>query len=281
MDKKFWLIMIGLWLSTFSAYASKVVTIGPSASSIAVALGEKSIVGADSESIEFIGNKQSRNSELMENVGKVKDIGYMRALTIEGIVSLQPNLVIADAAASPISVIKRLSNFNIEVISLKEVKGLSDVKANITMVAKALAKQTEARLLIEEMDQKLQSAIKIIDQYKPKKVLVLLQIAASNVYMLGTDTQSNRWLSLIGAQNILSFKGMRPASKEGLMILKPDVVIVAQAINNMPLPYAEILEYLHKQNQTKITTIHAASLDNFGASFGDTVLQLAKKVYEA
>jgi ABC-type hemin transport system substrate-binding protein len=51
----------------------------------------------------------------------------MRALTIESLLSVKPAMVIADPAASPSSVIKRLKDFNISVISLIQVENIGDV----------------------------------------------------------------------------------------------------------------------------------------------------------
>ena len=258
-----------------------VVTLGPSASSIVSALGVD-VTASDTESVKLL--EKAENKQNKQNK-QVKDVGYMRALTIESLLSVKPNIVIADASISPLSVLTRLQAFDIQTTLLTEVKSLNDVEKNIKEIASKLGKQKEGQQLITTLQQQTEQTDKIVNAYtkenngKPKQVMMLLQISANGAYMLGKDTQSDRWLQLIKAHNILSFSGMRPLSKEGLMSLKPQVIVIAQASANMVKPYHQVLDYLHEKYHTKIVTIDASRIDNFGAEFGQTELLLAQKVY--
>lgn len=263
------------------ALAQTVVTLGPSASSIVSALGVN-VTASDTESVKLLEKAESKQNKQNK---QVKDVGYMRALTIESLLSVKPNIVIADASISPLSVLTRLQAFDIQTTLLTEVKSLNDVEKNIKEIASKLGKQKEGQQLITTLQQQTEQTDKIVNAYAkegkgtPKQVLMLLQISANGAYMLGKDTQSDRWLQLIKAHNILSFSGMRPLSKEGLMSLKPQVIVIAQASANMAKPYPQVLDYLHEKYHTKIVTIDASRIDNFGAEFGQTELLLAQKVY--
>nr|WP_225630032.1 ABC transporter substrate-binding protein [Cysteiniphilum sp. 19X3-34] len=263
------------------ALAQTVVTLGPSASSIVSALGVD-VTASDTESVKLL--EKAENKQNKQNK-QVKDVGYMRALTIESLLSVKPNIVIADASISPLSVLTHLQAFDIQTTLLTEVKSLNDVEKNIKEIASKLGKQKEGQQLITTLQAQTKQVNKIVNAYakegkgKSKQVLMLLQISANGAYMLGKDTQSDRWLQLIKAYNILSFSGMRPLSKEGLMSLKPQVIVIAQASANMAKPYPQVLDYLHEKYHTKIVTIDASRIDNFGAEFGQTELLLAQKVY--
>ncbi|MDA0910662.1 MAG: ABC transporter substrate-binding protein [Proteobacteria bacterium] len=258
--------------------AQTVVTLGPSASSIVSALGVD-VTASDTESVKLLEKAENKQNK------QVKDVGYMRALTIESLLSVKPNIVIADSSISPLSVLTRLQAFDVQTTLLTEVKSLSDVEKNIKEISSKLGKQKEGQQLITTLQAQTKQTNKIVNAYakesngKPKQVLMLLQISANGAYMLGKDTQSDRWLELIKAHNILSFSGMRPLSKEGLMSLKPQVIVIAQASANMVKPYPQVLDYLHEKYHTKIATIDASRIDNFGAEFGQTELLLAQKVY--
>ncbi|WP_440682972.1 ABC transporter substrate-binding protein [Cysteiniphilum halobium] len=283
-----YIILIAILMGYMTiSIAQTVVTLGPSSSSIVSALGVN-VMASDSESVKLLEKRQGKKTKEIKEVKnskKVKDVGYMRALTIESLLSVKPNIVIADASISPLSVLTRLKAFNVQTLLLTEVKSLNDVEKNIQEIANKLNKQKEGQRLINKLQEQTKQTNKIINAYssssngKPKQVLMLLQIAASGAYMLGKDTQSGRWLQLVKAHNILSFSGMRPLSKEGLMSLKPQVIVIAQASANMAKPYPEVLNYLHEKYQTKIVTIDASRIDNFGAEFGQTELMLAQKVY--
>ncbi len=264
--------------------AQTVVTLGPSSSSIVSALGVD-VAASDTESVKLLEKAENKQNKKNKKNKQVKDVGYMRALTIESLLSVKPNIVIADASISPLSVLTRLQTFDVETMLLTEVKSLSDIENNIKEIASKLGMQKEGLQLITTLQTQTKKVGKIINAYaknsngKPKQVLMLLQISANGAYMLGKDTQSDRWLQLIKAHNILSFNGMRPLSKEGLMSLKPQVIVIAQSSANMTKPYPQVLDYLHEKYHTKIVTVDASRIDNFGAEFGETELLLAQKVY--
>ncbi len=273
----FWTVTaVGFLVGVFQiGFTQGIVTIGPTSSSIVTALGVK-IIASDSESVQTLQKSDGQT---------VLDIGYMRALTIESLLSVNPSLVIADSAASPSSVIKRLQDFNIQVVSLVQAENLVDIEKNIQLIAQKFHKTKEVEVLIARLKAQNNEAKVIVGDYinkhnsSPRKVLMLLQISANGIYMLGQHTQSDRWLHLIDAKNILSFSGMRPASKEGLMSLAPDVIIIAQSSMQMTLPYQTVLKYLHDKYGTKVNTIEASRIDNFGAESGQTQWLLARKVY--
>ncbi|MED7789132.1 ABC transporter substrate-binding protein [Francisella sp. 19X1-34] len=267
-----------IMLCAFSnSFAKSIITIGPTASSITSTFDNKDIIGSDLESVKKISKHGNTH---------VKNIGYMRALTIESIVALKPDIVIVDPSASPASVINRLNNFGIKTIRLRKANNLNDVKENILTIANITDSKKAANKLIEKLDNQENKTQEIINQYykqKPNKtkpkVLLLLQISGNGAYLLGKNTIGDTWLKSVGADNILGFTGMRPVSKEGLLSLKPSVVIVAQANKKAAVPYKQQLDFLHNQNGTKIAKLNAIRLDNFGSTFGSTKLQLAQKIY--
>ncbi|WP_150466374.1 ABC transporter substrate-binding protein [Francisella sp. SYW-9] len=275
---KFNTFILLIMLCAFSnSFAKSIITIGPTASSTTSIFDNKDIVGSDLESIKEITKHGNTN---------VKNIGYMRALTIESIVALKPDVVIVDPSASPASVINRLHDFGIKTIRLRKTKNISDVKKNILTIADITNSKKAANKLIEKLENQESKTQEIINQYykqKPNKtkpkVLLLLQISGNGAYLLGKNTIGDTWLKSVGADNILGFTGMRPVSKEGLLSLKPSVVVVAQANKEASIPYKQQLDFLHSQYGTKIARINAIRLDNFGSIFGSTELQLAQKIY--
>jgi iron complex transport system substrate-binding protein len=275
---KFNTFILLILLCTFSnSFASSIITIGPTASSITSVFDNKDIIGSDLESVKKISKHGNTN---------VKNIGYMRALTIESIIALKPDIVIVDASASPASVISRLSNFGIKTVHLRKTKNINDVKENILTIASITDSKKAANKLIEKLEGQESKTQEIINQYyKHKsnntrpKVLILLQISGNGAYLLGKNTIGDIWLKSVDTDNILDFTGMRPVSKEGLLSLKPSVVIVAQANKKASIPYKQQLDFLHSQYGTKIARINAVRLDNFGSTCGSTELRLAQKIY--
>ena len=72
---------------------------------------------------------------------------------------------------------------------------------------------------------------------------------------------------------------MRPASKEGLLTLKPDVIILTKADARMLMPYAEEINYLKKQQHSRLIVIPAVMLEQFGVQYSHTLLTLSQKMH--
>ncbi|MBK2125835.1 heme/hemin ABC transporter substrate-binding protein [Fangia hongkongensis] len=250
-------------------HAERIVSIGPSASSIIQALGdEDEIVAADSESMD-----------LLHNHVDLKDIGYMRALSIEGIVALRPTVVIADSSASPVSVIQRLSTLGIHVVMLEKITQINSVYQNVKLIGSALNREGAAKKLINQMKLKINHIKKLVSNAKSPSVAVLLALSSNKVYMLGKGTNADKYLSFIQAKNAVSFVGMRPVSKEGLLSIKANVVLVAKTNLKEQNPYPDALKYLASEHHSQIHVINAKLLDSFGSNFADHLGEMAQKVY--
>ncbi|MBC8653116.1 ABC transporter substrate-binding protein, partial [Providencia vermicola] len=88
---KQWLLTIATLVISMSAYATeRIVTLGGDVTEIVYALGaEQQLVARDSTSLH------------PEQATKLPDVGYMRMLNAEGVLSMRPTLVLASELAKP------------------------------------------------------------------------------------------------------------------------------------------------------------------------------------
>ena len=109
---------LGLGLATPAAAAfpanarqpPRIVSVGSSITEIVYALGaEKMLVGVDTTSL------------YPEEARKLPLVGYMRALSAEGVLSLKPTLIIATTAAGPAGALDQLKATGIEVMILPDL----------------------------------------------------------------------------------------------------------------------------------------------------------------
>jgi iron complex transport system substrate-binding protein len=195
----------------------RVITVGGSLTEIVYALDAQSLlVGSDTTSYY---------PQAAESLPKV---GYQRTLSAEGILSLQPDLVIVTEEAGPPAVLKQLQATGVDLLSLKSSRTLSDVKNNITQIGEALNATPQAQNLLNKVNQQGESLQNILESSKDKlQVLFLLQHAGGAPMVAGKDTAADSIIKLSGANNVVDdFEGYKPFTPEAVIAMQPDVILV-------------------------------------------------------
>jgi|GEM_PF-6095282 len=251
----------------FAVEPQRVIAIGPSVNSIIKGLNaQNQVIGVDTQSIS-------------QYPKTVSNIGYMRAVSLEGLLSLKPDLCIATNDTSPHKVIEDLGKYKVKTVTTSKITTPDSVYQNIMLIGNALGNSEAAYQLKNKVMIEATGAIKLIPPHTRQKVLFLLQISPDNVFALGTNTHADWWLKFIQMDNIVKFNGMRPLSKEGFMALTPDVIMVAKVNSQFQLPYKVELETYAKKHKVQIITLNSQILDGFGADFGENTALLVRQVY--
>lgn len=215
--RKLLFLLILLSLSTASYSAERIVSVGGSLTEIVYALGaEKLLVGSDTTSYY---------PPAAEALPKV---GYQRALSAEGILSLNPDLLILSDESGPPAVLKQLETAGVDFLINKAGRSLDDVKDNIQNIAKALNLSDQGKALIQSIEatyQELQQTIR--DKPNSKNVMFIMQIAGGAPLVAGTNTAADSMIHLSGANNVVTdYEGYKPLTPESLIVLKPEVIIM-------------------------------------------------------
>lgn len=123
-------------------------------------------------------------------------IGGTKTINIEKIISLKPDLVIANKEENVKEQIEILQKFTEVYIS--DVANLTDAKNMIVYVGELVNKKTKAQLLVTEIEKKFLQLEKI-NQYKIPAAYFIWR----NPYMAaGSDTFINDMMHVCGFQNI-------------------------------------------------------------------------------
>ena len=214
----------GLGLATLAALpvraqpkTPRIVSVGSSLTEIFYALGaETMLVGVDSTSLY---PPQARS---------LPQVGYMRALSAEGVLALKPTLIMATTAAGPAAVLDQLRSTGIEVIVLPDHYDYDSVIKKIETVGKVTAKTAEAQALIDRgvadmkaLKEKLASA-----SGKPR-VLFLLSMSGGAPQAAGRDTAADGIIRLAGGVNAIEgYSGYRPLTPEAVIASRADFVLL-------------------------------------------------------
>ncbi|MDF2366692.1 hemin ABC transporter substrate-binding protein [Sneathiella sp.] len=155
-------------------------------------------------------------------------VGYMRALSAEGILSLSPDLVVLSEESGPPNVLEQLKSAGVPMLVLDAGRTIEDVKENIKILAKTLDKQGEGADLIAGIS-KAETALKaaVALEKTPKSVMFILQHSGGAPMVAGSRTAADSVIKLAGATNaVTGYEGYKPLSPEAATSLAPDILLV-------------------------------------------------------
>lgn len=229
-------------------------------------------------------------SEYPKATQNVEKIGYMRALSLEGIASLKPDFVFLTKEAGPPHVREQLKQLNINVVELNSESSVEGLLERINTLAILLNKKKEGEILKTKIQKEHKQLIKqVIAETKinkePKKVLFILSHGGNSLSIAGAGTAADSVLVLAGLKNVADdFQGYRMLGKEGLLQLQPDVIVTSE----QGVEAWGGLDQLIKQNgidlteagkQGKVIALDAMYLLGFGPRIVLAAQELHQSVY--
>jgi iron complex transport system substrate-binding protein len=210
---------IAAFLPARAQQSPRIVAVGSSITEIIYALGaEKLLVGVDTTSM------------YPSEARSLPQVGYMRALSAEGVLSLKPNLVIATTAAGPATALDQLRATGIEVMVLPDHYDYESVIAKITATGKVTGKVAEADAMIERGRSAMKElADKLANATSHPRVLSLLSMGGGAPQAAGRDTAAAGIIKLAGGTNAIDgYAGYRPLTPEAVIASKADYVLVTR-----------------------------------------------------
>ena len=197
----------------------RIVSVGSSITEIIYDLGaEKLLVGVDTTSL------------YPEAARKLPQVGYMRALSAEGVLSLKPTLIIATTAAGPAGALDQLKATGIEIMILPDKYDYDSVVTKIAAIGKVTGKISEADAMIARGREAMQSlADRLATARSHPRVLFLLSMSGGAPQAAGRDTAAAGIIKLAGGINAVDgYSGYRPLTPESVIASKADYVLVTR-----------------------------------------------------
>lgn len=195
----------------------RVLSIGGSVTEIVYALGQgHRLVARDTTSI------------FPEVANDLPDVGYMRALSAEGVLSVAPELIISEDGAGPPETIEALEAAAIPFIKIPDVYDAEGVIAKVRAVGVALGAEDAATALADQIAADFANAKKQLESVNaPKKVLFILSTQGGRILASGTGTAADGIIEMAGGTNaITAFDGYKLLTDEAIAIAAPDVILM-------------------------------------------------------
>lgn len=201
-------------LPLFASAAERIVTLGGDVTEIVYALdAQPQLVARDS------------TSTWPTAAQSLPDVGYLRQLNAEGILSLRPTLVLASSQAQPSLVLQKVQDSKVKVVNVPGGYDAAAMDNKIRVIAKALDKNAEGETLRHRLHDDL---AKIPAQPLNKRVLFILSHGSSGALAAGQKTAADSAIKLAGLQNAMQgFDHYRTLSQEGVIASLPDLVVIS------------------------------------------------------
>jgi iron complex transport system substrate-binding protein len=219
MNRAGWLVSLGLTaaLTTGASAAERIVPLGGDVTEIVFALGEGSkVVCVD------------QTARHPQSVLSLPQVGYVRNLAAEGILSCRPDLVIASQQAGPPAVLSQLASARVPLVRITEEQTLEGTLEKIDQVADALGMAERGARLSTKLKTDVDAVRSAVAGARTKpKVLFVMGQGAAGLQAAGIETPADAIIRMAMGENIAPFEGYKPFTREAAAALAPDVILVA------------------------------------------------------
>ena len=200
------------------AAQDRVLSIGGGVTEVVAALGEAGrLVGRDT------------TSTYPATVTALPDVGYMRALSPEGVLSVAPDLILLTEGAGPPETLETLRETGVKLVPVPEGHTPEAVLDKVRTVAAALGVAAKGEALAARLEAEMTAALAQVAQDSgPKpRVLFILSNAGGRLTGAGAGTSAAAMIALAGGQNALTgFDGYKALGDEAIATAAPEVILM-------------------------------------------------------
>lgn len=261
--------------ATFSD-PSRIAAIGGSITEIVYALGEEArLVARDS------------TSTYPQAALKLPDVGYMRALSPEGVLSVDPSGILALEGSGPKETVDVLKKASVPYIEVPEAFDEEGILEKIRVVGQALGVEDKAAELSESVKADIDAARELtVGISERKRVMFILSMQDGKLMASGAGTAADGIIRLAGAVNAVEgFSGYKQLSDEAALMARPDVILTMdRGDGDHASADAEMLSHsaiaaTPAARQKAFIRMNAGYMLGFGPRTAGAVRDLAKALY--
>lgn len=265
-----------------AAEATRVVGIGAAITEIIYALGAGDrLVGVDTQSI------------YPPEATQLPQVGYVRQLSVEGLASLEPDLIIAANDAGPPQAVARLRDLGVRLVLAAPAQSIAEAAERIRVVAGALGMPQQGddlaaslRARAEAASALYQEAVDARPNGSKPRVALFLGRGAGSPTAAGVGTVGDAMIALAGGENAFAaMSGFKPVSAEALIAAAPEVVVVTGHMVDQAGSLADLVSTLPGLALTpaaqagRIEAMDILELFSFGPRLPDAIVRLGGAIY--
>ncbi|NEX45396.1 heme/hemin ABC transporter substrate-binding protein [Pseudotabrizicola algicola] len=212
----------------------RVVAAGGSAAEIVFALGQGDRLIA-----------RDTTSSYPEAVLALPDVGYVRSLSAENLIAMDPDLILAEHDAGPPETIEILAHAGVPLVTLPEARTPADVLAKISVTAQALGVPEAGAALAARTQAELDAAATAAASLPIRpRVLFVLSMQGGRILAAGTETSAAAMIAMAGGVNaVTDLSGYKPLTDEAAIAAAPDVILVMDRGGDLAIETDQLLAH--------------------------------------
>lgn len=197
---------------------SDVLSIGGSVTEIVVALGQQHRLKA-----------RDTTSSYPAEIINLPDVGYMRALSPEGVLSVGPSLILSEEGAGPPEALDVIRAADVVFIEVPNTLTAQGILRKIEIIGQALDVPERADDLVADVEAALADALADAERPVAEKahVLFVLSTQGGKINASGTGTAADAMIQMAGGVNAVSeYEGYKQITDEAVGLAAPDVILM-------------------------------------------------------
>lgn len=261
-------------LALADSTSERIVSIGGATTEIVYALGQQDrLVARDTTSV------------YPEAALDLPDIGYMRRLSPEGVLSVDPDLILTEPGSGPLEAIEILRGADIEFVEVPGGYDAPGILSRIDTIAAELGVPDAGATLHAQVAQDLADAMARAesaygDGPRPR-VMFILSMPGGRVNAAGLETRPDGIIQMAGAENALpDFTQYRVLTDEAIISAAPDVILMMQrddhAAQDEELWSHPAISLTPAGENQAIVRMNGAFMLGFGPRTADAVVALSE-----
>ena len=214
--------------------AKRIVAIGGAVTEIVYALGEEDRLVA-----------RDQTSTYPPEAAELPDVGYIRALSPEGVLSVNPDMIIALEGYGPPEAVSVLAQAGVPIVEIPDGYDGASILTKIRATAKALGREEAGEALAEKVGAELAEAEKIATGVTDKrKVLFVLSLQGGRILAAGANTHADGIIRMAGGVNVIDgIDGYKPVTDEAVIEAAPEVILMMDRGGDHDAAKTEVLDH--------------------------------------
>jgi iron complex transport system substrate-binding protein len=199
------------------ADTSRLIAIGGSVTEIVYALGEQDhLIARDTTSV------------YPDEALALPDVGYIRALSPEGVLSVEPSAILMLEGSGPQEAVDVLKKASVPIAVVPEGFDSQGILNKIRAVGHAIGAQHKAADLAARVEVDLAEAEALTGNIQDRRrVLFVLTAQGGRLMASGSRTAANGIITMGGGINVMAeFEGYKPVADEAIIEAQPDLILM-------------------------------------------------------
>lgn len=218
---------------------------------------------------------------------RLTTVGYHRLLNAEGIISLDPTVVVHQGDVAPPNVMPQLQQVGIPVKVYPAANSIDSTKILINLLAKEFGQDTAARRLLAGLDADMAKAESLVKTYPAKPRVLILHFGRqrNQYFVMGTRGTANEIIKLAGGVNAADTSSFRNLSPEAILRTQPDVILATDfGYDRLESKekFADLpgIALTPAFKNGKIYRVEEHDLVYFGPRSGEVIMKFAKLIHQ-